>query len=139
MTTTSTFQQPANENGELQQNPQNLTASNFGNTESTPNGGHFLTMNVSFADEDSSVTQAHIETENTSSTTVDDEKSDAKLSTTNGDISVPTDSDKDKQGSSGIANGVTGDSITPSLVVEPHHDATVSNTAAKRKSFGVSY
>ena len=100
-------------------------------------------MNVSFVDEDSTVTQAHVETENVLSTAVD-EKSDNKLPTTNGDIAVPTDTDEDvdsdKNNKSGIANGIAGDGKTHSLVAGSHQDpkvVTVSNTAAKRKSFGV--
>ena len=97
-------------------------------------------MNVSFVDEDPTVIQAHTETENVPSSVVD-EKLDAKLSTTNGEISATAtdkDVDSDKKSYSGIANGVAGDAKTHSSVAGSHQDPTVSNTATKRKSFGVS-
>ena len=122
----------------MDQNSQNLPAFTCSNTENPHDGGHFVSLNVSFGDKDSPVMQAKIVDEKYSSS---DEKS--GLSSANSSVSTPTDTNKDissnenyKSSFSSRANGVV-DHVRPSSFVEPHQDPTGSHTGSKRKSFGV--
>ena len=140
--TTSTFkQQPEEEKTEVEPQPQDSTAPNFGGTENISSDATTIVVNENFVDEDSPVTETLPETDNLPAM---DKNSDTKSAASTDEISAPTDNDSDngneRSSSSSdvfVPNNVTGDDVAPLSAVGSHLDPVVSHPASKKKSQGV--